>query len=74
MKILALMVTFLAPCASFVKIDGDFVTWLLKLPVLKIISRVVLSPTASASFSKGAWVQPQPGLTLMILSVSVPAE
>lgn len=38
-----------------------------------MISSVVLSPTARASFSRGAWVQPQPGLTFTMRRLSVPA-
>ena len=39
-----------------------------------MISSLVLSPTASAFLSSGAWVQPQPGLTCRIFKVSVPVE
>lgn len=39
-----------------------------------MISSLVLSPTASAHFSSGAWVQPQPGLMRRIFRLSVPVE
>jgi len=42
--------------------------------VSKMICRRVLSPTASSDFSSGAFVQPHPGTTFRIFSVSSPVE
>ena len=61
-------------CATVGLIFGAFVTRFLYDLVEKIISSSVLSPTAIASFDKGALVQPQPGVTLVILRVSSPVE
>ncbi|MFH0930504.1 MAG: hypothetical protein V1890_01015 [Candidatus Zixiibacteriota bacterium] len=57
---------------SFVKTPAPLWTFPLNPLELNTSSISVLSPTASSVFLTGAEVHPQPGLTLIILKVSVP--
>jgi hypothetical protein len=55
-------------------IIGDLPIFPLNTLVSKMISSRVLSPTASTSLSRGAFVHPQPGFTDKIFSESSPFE
>ncbi|MFC1475130.1 hypothetical protein ACFLQG_00645 [Candidatus Zixiibacteriota bacterium] len=66
--------TLLSGGPSLVWIRGLLVIVFVYFLVLKIISSLVLSPTAISLFSRGALVQPQPGITFNIFRLSSPDE
>ena len=70
----ALIVTRRDGGPSLVVMDGRLLVLPTRLPVENMISRSVLSPTASSECLSGALVQPQPGFTLTILSESSPTD